>query len=47
MRLEDSMTKQQLALIRRYYADAAYRDAMPCSECGKVGGCKHFPKAKS
>jgi hypothetical protein len=27
-----------------YYEDAAVREAMPCSECGKTGGCEHFPK---
>ena len=27
----------------RYYSDPAYRASMPCSECGKVGGCEHFP----
>lgn len=36
--------KQQLKLIRRYYSDTMFREAMPCSECGKTGGCAHFPK---
>ena len=29
--------------VHRYYSDPAYRASMPCSECGKVGGCEHFP----
>lgn len=28
---------------RRYYADRSYRESLPCSECGKIGGCSHFP----
>lgn len=31
--------------LERYYTEAAYREAMPCSECGKTGGCEHFPAA--
>lgn len=36
------MKRKSLELLR-YYADTAYRESLPCSECGKVGGCKHFP----
>lgn len=38
------MTKKQVAEIRRYYADKTFRESLPCGECGKVGGCRHFPK---
>jgi hypothetical protein len=33
----------ELVELDRYYRDPACRASMPCSECGKVGGCKHFP----
>lgn len=32
-----------LAEAERYYSDVSYRLSMPCSECGIVGGCDHFP----
>jgi hypothetical protein len=30
--------------INRYMFDRAFRESFPCSECGAVGGCEHFPK---
>lgn len=39
----DGQNWTTLELIKRYYSDRAYRESLPCGECGRVGGCTHFP----